>query len=165
MENRSSTTECLKVIVVRCGNEEYAIPIEQTVSIEELNRVNSIPELPAYLLGLMRIRGELVPILDCQQILYNNSAKDDPNAKVIVVQDEGVYFGLLVPEAKEILDIQSDCLTAKELMAFSKTPYFSSVANLENRMIIMIDPTTLLETLAGIEDIKKYVEQQVSEDI
>ena len=155
--------EHMKAIVIRCGNEEYAIPVEQTVSIEELEHVNPIPHLPDYLLGLMRIRGELVPILDFQQILYRTSAKDDPNAKVVVVQTEGVFFGLLVLEAKEILDITTDCLTTQGLMAYSKTPYFSSVANLENRMITMIDPKVLSETLAGMEEITEYVEQQVSE--
>ncbi|WP_432355402.1 chemotaxis protein CheW [Sporosarcina sp. A2] len=153
----------LKAIVVRCGNEEYAIPVEQTVSIEELEKVNPIPHLAEYLLGLMKIRGELVPILDFQQILYGNSAKDDPIAKVVVVQTEGVFFGLLVLEAKEILDIDEDSLTTKGLMAYSKTPYFSSVANLENRIITIIDPTILSETLAGMEDITDYVGQQVSE--
>ncbi|MGG0642941.1 chemotaxis protein CheW [Sporosarcina gallistercoris] len=157
--------ESTKAIVVRCGNEEYAIPVEQTVSIEELQQVNPIPHLPEYLLGLMKIRGELVPILDFQQILYGNSAKDDPNAKVVVVQTEGVYFGLLVLEAKEILDIAADTLTSKALMAYSKTPYFSSVANLENRVITMIDPTILSNTLAGMDDITEYVDQKVSENV
>ena len=155
----------MKAIVIRCGNEEYAIPVEQTVSIEELEHVNPIPHLPDYLLGLMRIRGELVPILDFQQILYRTSAKDDPNAKVVVVQTEGVYFGLLVLEAKEILDITTDSLTTQGLMAYSKTPYFSSVANLEDRMITMIDPKVLSETLAGMEDIAEYVDSQLSENV
>ena len=155
----------MKAIVIRCGNEEYAIPVEQTVSIEELEHVNPIPHLLDYLLGLMRIRGELVPILDFQQILYRTSAKDDPNAKVVVVQTEGVYFGLLVLEAKEILDITTDSLTTQGLMAYSKTPYFSSVANLEDRMITMIDPKVLSETLAGMEDIAEYVDSQLSENV
>lgn len=157
--------ENMKAIVVRCGNEEYAIPVEHTVSIEELEKVNPIPHLPEYLLGLMKIRGELVPILDFQQILYGSSVKDDANAKVVVVQTEGVYFGLLVLEAKEILDIESDTLTSKALMAYSKTPYFSSVANLENRVITIIDPTILSNTLAGMDDITDFVEQKVSENV
>ncbi len=164
MERRGEDMGSMKVIVVRCGNEEYAIPVEQTVSIEELEKVNPIPHLPEYLLGLMKIRGELVPILDFQQILYGNSAKNDPNAKVVVVQTEGVFFGLLVLEAKEILDIAEDTLTSKGLMAYSKTPYFSSVANLENRIITIIDPTILSETLAGMEDITDYVGSQLTEN-
>ena len=64
----------LKAVVVQCGNEEYAIPVESVVSIERLEQVNPIPHLPDYMLGLMRIRGELVPIMDFEQILYGRSA-------------------------------------------------------------------------------------------
>lgn len=163
-ESMISNMEQVKVVVVRCGNEEYAIPVEQTVSIEELEKVNPIPHLPSYLIGLMKIRGELVPILDFQQILYGNSAQEDSNAKVVVVQTEGIFFGLLVLEAKEILDISADRFTTQGLLAYSKTAYFSSVANLENRMITMIDPTELSNTLNGMEEIKGYVKQALSED-
>ena len=57
------------------------------------------------MLGLMRIRGELVPILDFEQILYGRSAKGNEEARVVVVQTENLYIGLLVLDAKEILDI------------------------------------------------------------
>ena len=83
---------------------------------------------------------------------------------MVVVQTEGVYYGLLVLEAKEILDITTDTLTTQGLMAYSKTPYFSSVANLEDRMITLIDPTVLSETLVGMDEITDYVEQQVVEN-
>ena len=82
----------IKAVIIQCGQEEYALPVETVVSIEKLERVNPIPHLPEYMLGLMRIRGELVPILDFQQILYGNSAKDDPNAKVVVVQTENPIY-------------------------------------------------------------------------
>src|SRR5690606_41243124 len=91
----------IKAVIVQCGQEEYALPVETVVSIEKLERVNPIPHLPDYMLGLMKIRGELVPILDFQQILYGNAAKEDPNARVVVVQTENLYIGLLVLDRSE----------------------------------------------------------------
>ena len=61
------------------------------------------------MLGLMRIRGELVPILDFEQILYGKSAKEQANARVVVVQTENLIHRLLVLDAKEILDIPERC--------------------------------------------------------
>ena len=60
-----------KAVVFFCGKEQYAVPVEQVVSIEKLERVTPIPHLPNYLLGFTRIRGELIPIIDFQTILYN----------------------------------------------------------------------------------------------
>lgn len=152
----------LKAVIVQCGNEEYAISIEAVVSIERLEHVNPIPHLPNFMLGLMRIRGELVPILDFEQILYGKSAKGREDARVVVVQTGSLFMGLLVLDAKEILDIPGSALTSSALMAYSRTPYFTSVANLENRMITVVNPEILSKTLAGMDEISDYVEAQLA---
>ena len=152
----------LKVVIVQCGNEEYALPVDSVVSIERLEQVNPIPHLPDYMLGLMRIRGELVPILDFEQILYGRSAKSEPDARVVVVQTTKLFIGLLVLDAKEIIDIPENTLTDTSLMAYSRTPYFKTVANLEDRMVTVVDPEVLSETLAGMDEIGAYVEAQAA---
>lgn len=152
----------LKVVIVQCGNEEYALPVDAVVSIERLEQVNPIPHLPNYMLGLMRIRGELVPILDFEQILYGRSAKEEPDARVVVVQTEKLYIGLLVLDAKEIIDIPVHTLTDSSLMAYSRTPYFKTVANLEDRVVTVVDPEVLSQTLTGIDEIGAYVEAQAA---
>lgn len=154
----------LKAVIVQCGNEEYAIAVDAVVSIERLEQVNPIPHLPDYMLGLMRIRGELVPILDFEQILYGKTAKGCEDARVVVVQTASLYIGLLVLDAKEILDIPESTLTSSGLMAYSRTPYFTTVANLENRMITVVDPEILSQTLAGMDKIGEYVEAQIAQE-
>ena len=154
----------LKAVVVQCGNEEYAIPVEAVVSIERLEQVNRIPHLPEYMLGLMRIRGELVPILDFEQILYGRSAQGLGDVRVVVVQTARLFIGLLVLDAKEILDIPEDVMTSAGLMAYSRTPYFTTVANLENRMITVVDPEILSKTLAGMDEIGDYVLSQLAQE-
>ena len=155
----------LKAVIVQCGNEEYAISVDTIVSIERLETVNPIPHLPSYMLGLMRIRGELVPILDFEQILYHRSALGHDEVRVVVVQTQKLHIGLLVLDAKEILDIPENTLTTSGLMAYSKTPYFTAVANLENRMITVVDPEILSQTLSGIDEISAYVDSKLSEEV
>lgn len=155
----------LKAVIVQCGQEDYALPVESVITIEKLEKVNPIPHLPEYMLGLMKNRGELVPILDFQQILYGNSAKDDENARVVILQTENLHIGLLVLDAKEIIDIPESKLTSSGLMAYSRTPYFTTVANLEDRMITVVDPEILSKTLAGMDAIGQYVEAQKMQEM
>ena len=150
----------LKAVIVQCGKEEYALAVDSVVSIEKMEKVNPIPHLPDYMLGLMKIRGELVPILDFERILYSKSAPDMDEVKIVVVQTEDLYIGLVVIEAKEILDIPESSLTTSGLMAYSRTPYFTSVANLEDRMITVVDPIILSNTLSGMDAIGEYVHAQ-----
>ena len=155
----------LKAVIVQCGNEEYAISVDSIVSIERLEQVNPIPHLPDFMLGLMKIRGELVPILDFEQILYNQSARNNPDARIVVVQTKALFVGLLVIDAKEILDIPESTLTTSGLMAYSRTAYFTAVANLEDRIITIVDAEVLSQTLAGMDEISDYVASQLAEEV
>lgn len=154
----------IKVVVFECGNEEYAVSIEHVVSIEKLEHVNPIPHLPNYLIGLMKIRGALVPIMDFEEILYSRSGRASEQARVITMLTEEMSIGLLVKDAKEILDISTDDLIQIGLVNYSKTKYFTGVANLENRMITLVDPSILVHSLEGIKDIQSYLESIKKEE-
>ncbi|MCG3089004.1 chemotaxis protein CheW [Sporosarcina cyprini] len=153
-----------KAVIVQCGNEEYAIAVDSVVSIEKMEKINPIPHLPEYMLGLMKIRGELVPILDFEKILYGQSAANMQEVRIVVVQTEDLYVGLVVLDAKEIMEIPESSLTTSGLMAYSRTPYFTSVANLDERMITIVDPVILSKTLAGMDEIGDYVHSQAIQE-
>ncbi|MBB4825655.1 purine-binding chemotaxis protein CheW [Sporosarcina luteola] len=153
-----------KAVIVQCGNEEYAIAVDSVVSIEKIEKVNPIPHLPDYMLGLMKIRGELVPILDFERILYGKSAPNMQDVRIVVVQTENLFIGLVVIDAKEIIEIPENSLTTSGLMAYSRTPYFTSVANLEDRMITIVDPVILSKTLAGMDEIGDYIHAQTKQE-
>ena len=159
-----SSLSSIKVVVFECGNEEYAVSIEHVVSIEKLEHVNPIPHLPNYLIGLMKIRGALVPIMDFEEILYSRSGRASEQARVITMLTQEMSIGLLVKDAKEILDISTDDLIQIGLVNYSKTKYFTGVANLENRMITLVDPSILVHSLEGIKDIQSYLESIKKEE-
>ena len=151
-----------KVVVSQCGNEDYAVGVDHVVSIEKPDHINPIPQMPEYLIGLMKIRGELMPILDFEQILYNRSGLKNENARIVTVLTKDLSYGILVREAKEILDIPDENLQQLGLMNYSKTQYFISIANLENRMITLVDPSILVKSLDGIKEIQAYLEEEKS---
>ncbi|MEG0450669.1 MAG: chemotaxis protein CheW [Lysinibacillus sp.] len=156
--------ESVKAVVFACGEEEYAVPVEQTVSIEKLEHVTPIPHLPNYLLGFTRIRGELVPVLDFERILYNRSAATELS-RIIVLNTDVVNYGLLVSEAKEILDFDESILKQMGLVNYSKTRYFTAVANLEDRMITYVDPKILVNSLDGIREIIAYLHKMLENEV
>lgn len=145
-----------KAVVFGCGTEEYALPIDQVVSIEKLERVTPIPHLPNYLMGFSRIRGELVPVIDFQRILYNRPSNGE-HVRIIVLSTDVVNYGLVVTEAKEILDFAPEQLKQMGLVNYAKTRYFTAVANLEDRMISCVDPLILVNSLEGIREIIEYL--------
>lgn len=150
-------------IVFNAGQEEYAIPVPYIISIEKYEDVNPVPHLPAYISGVVKSRGELIPVLDLGHILYNRHIENDAEVRMIVIQTEELSFSLLVNEAKEILEIPENALQQMGLVAYQKTKYFSSIANLEDRIITMIDPVSMLDVLEGVKEIKDYLNEQKQE--
>ncbi|PID23559.1 chemotaxis protein CheW [Sporosarcina sp. P7] len=150
----------MQTVIVRTGNEEYALPVESVISIEKLEYVTPIPHLPTYLLGLMKSRGELVPILDLSQILYHKATPRNIESHVVVVKTDQLEVGLLVLDAKEILELPEERLTSTALKAYSKTPYFVTVANLEDRVVTVIDPNIMTDSLHGMDEISSYMKEQ-----
>ena len=151
-------------VVFRCANEEYAVPVEQVVSIEKVSHITPIPHLPNYLKGFTKIREELVPVIDFNQILYNQASEGDLS-RIIVLKTDVINYGLVVSEAKEIYQFAEADIKQVGLVNYSKTKYFSGVANLENRMITCVDPEILVNSLAGIREIIEYLHEMLNENV
>lgn len=149
-----------KVVVFTVGKEEYAIPIENVLSIEKLEGITPIPHLPQYVSGIIKVRGELIPALDTERILYNRPVEVNDSVRIIVLQTEEMSLGILVGEAKEILDIPQEQMKQVGLIAYQKTCYFTGVANLENRLISIISPSILVKSLEGIREIQEFMKSQ-----
>ncbi|ANB55643.1 cheW-like domain protein [Anoxybacillus sp. B7M1] len=151
-----------KVVVFQLGNEQYAIPIEQVVSIEKMAAPTVIPQMPDYMLGVVRIRGELVPVLDMVKILYRHSYIQTEKTRLIVVQAEDLVVAFIADDAKEILDIPSEAMKQLNMLAYRQTPYFLGVANLPERLITLIDANRLFESLEGMQVIKERIKENQS---
>lgn len=152
-----------KSVVFGCGQEEYAVPVEQVVSIEKVEHITPIPHLPNYLLGFTRMRGELVPVIDFERILYNRPSTGDL-VRIIVLNTDVVNYGLVVSDAREIIDFDDSDLRQMGLVNYAKTQYFTAVANLENRIITCVDPKILVNSLEGIREIIEYLHKMLENE-
>jgi len=144
-----------KVVVFRTRDEEYGMPIEHVISIEKLEDINVIPNMPYYMKGVVKVRGELIPVLDTHQIFHRQHMTMDEDVKLIVIQSDDISAALIVKEAKEILDVQEDQLKSISIGAFQATKYFEAVASLEDRLITIINPTLLLASLENFTVVKE----------
>jgi purine-binding chemotaxis protein CheW len=146
-----------KVVVFRAGNEEYGIPIEHVISIEKIENINVIPNMPSYMKGVVKVRGDLIPVLDMNCIFYQTDTVVDENSKLIVVQSEEISSALIVKDAKEILDVQEEQLKSIPVGAFQSTKYFTAVISMNERLITIIHPNLLISSLDGIALVKEEI--------
>jgi purine-binding chemotaxis protein CheW len=146
-----------KFVVFQLEREQYAVPIEYVISIEKMTEPTMIPQMPDYMVGVVRIRGELVPVLDTRKLLYERPFEETDKTRLVVTMVEDVSVAFIVDEAKEILDIPEEAIKQVNMLAYRQTPYFIGVANLPERLITLIDPNQLFESLEGAKAIKEHV--------
>ncbi|PLT27850.1 chemotaxis protein CheW [Peribacillus deserti] len=152
-----------KAVVFLAGKEEYAIPIEYVYSIEKPGGITFIPQMPPYVLGLADIRGELIPLIDLENVLFQvPAAGSQADKKWILVKIDGLTAGLAVKDAKEIVEIPQESIKQIGLASYQKTSFISGVASLpENRLIAIINPDHLINSLEGIRELKAYMDEKI----
>lgn len=147
-----------KVVVFQLDDEQYAIPVEYVVSIEKMSEPTAIPHMPDYMVGVVRIRGELVPVLDTLRILYRRPYAETERTRLIVVSTEELTVAFIVDDAKEIIDLPEETIKQVNLLAYRNTPYFIGVANLPERLITLLNPNRLFASLEGATAIKEQMQ-------
>ncbi|MGM0834642.1 MAG: chemotaxis protein CheW [Bacillota bacterium] len=154
--------ESKKLVIFQANQEEYGVSVEYVVSIEKLDIVTPIPDMPIYMKGLMKVRNELIPVLDTRQVLFHDQTEMTDKSRVIVVQTTELSVALLVEDAKEILDVQKDTIKPLSLIAANSSNYISGMVNLDKRLIAVIDPGKLVDGLREMDDIKEEMEKQLA---
>lgn len=149
-----------KVVIFKVANGEYAMDVSFVISIEKEEQITPVPQLPSFVKGIRKVRDELIPVIDLQMVLYNKKTEENINNKLIVARTENISFAMIVSDAKEIIDVKEEVIKEVGISAYKKTEYITGVLNLENRLVFMLDPNILLETIDGVKEIKDYMKNQ-----
>ncbi|MCQ6278007.1 chemotaxis protein CheW [Bacillus sp. EB600] len=139
-----------KVVVVRTGNEEYAIPLQSVVSIEKIEGITPIPKMPDYVTGMIEKRQNVIPVIDLEYIFYHRFIKPDEHTRLVVVKSGEHIIGILVNEAKEIIEIPSESVKQIGLLASPATAYILGVVSLNDCLVTIINSEVLIGSLEGI---------------
>ncbi len=146
-----------QVVIFRTGTEDYAIPMHYVVSIEKTDGLSPIPQMPDYIKGVIEIREQIIPVLDLEFIFYHRFMTIDESSRLVVIQIEGVMLGILVNEAKEIIEIPSENIKRVGLISTSKTEYLEGVASLSGRLVAVMNPNNLVNSLEGINLVRDFL--------
>lgn len=149
-----------RVVVFNVAEGDYAISVNYVLSIEKVENITPVPPLPEFVKGITNVRGELIPVIDLEKVLYNRLIRESEHNKMIVLRTEELSFAIMVSDAKEIIDVTIEMTKKVGLAAYQKTSYFSDVLHLNDRLIMTIDPINLIATLDGIKEIKEYMKNQ-----
>lgn len=96
---------------------EYAVPVERVREIVRIRELTFVPRAPAWLLGVVALRGEIVEVVDLRRRLGLGASSPDRSHRIIVLHgDVDRVTGLLVDRVHEVLRVpDSEVLPAQGL--------------------------------------------------
>ncbi len=140
MENTMVSEQVLQLVTFTLEKEEYAVNILNVQEINRITEITKVPNAPDYVEGVINLRGKVIPVINLRKkfALYNKDTDD--SSRVIIMDIQGVTYGLVVDSVSEVLRIPSDIVEPPPPMASSMSSMFiKGIAKLENRLIILID--------------------------
>ena len=135
------TSQCL---TFKLADEEYGVDIMKVQEIRSWEPATSIPNTPDFIVGVLNLRGTVVPIIDLRA-RFNLDYLERGSATVIVVvkvadgNDERI-MGLVVDAVSEVYNITDEMMRATpELGGAINTEFVKGLATIDEKMIIMLD--------------------------
>ena len=127
------------------GGEEYGIDILKVQEIRGYDAVTRIAGTPAFIKGVINLRGHIVPIVDLRMKLGFERVRYDPFTVVIVLRVASRVVGIVVDGVSDTLRLAAeDIRPAPELGAAVCTEHLEGLGTVGDRMLILVDIERLL---------------------
>lgn len=131
----------------RVGDACFAVPAEGVVEVLRGGRLTQVPAAPAAILGLVHLRGRIVPVIDPAETLgIDRTRPDRPTHLVITLQDD--WYGLVIDEMLDVVEIPVDSIeqaTAPGGEATSEA--LTGVFAAPERLVHLLDPQRMIHSL------------------
>jgi purine-binding chemotaxis protein CheW len=135
-------------IIFRLGNQDYGIPI---ASVSEIARppdhITRLPKSPAFIDGVMNLRGSVVPIVDLRRRFDLNGTEQLGSRRILMLAIGGVTAGFLVDNVSRIMKVPADAIRPAPELSPEQMRLISRLINLEasDQLILLVDPAQLLD--------------------
>lgn len=141
--------ESHQVLTFVLGNETYGVDILRVQEIRGWSAVTKIPHAPPHVLGVLNLRGSIVPIVDLRMRFCLDRAEYTTVTVIIVVSVISAAgrrdFGVVVDGVSDVVDVNpEEVKAAPELGAKGATDYIRGLVPVAERMVVLLDIDRLI---------------------
>jgi purine-binding chemotaxis protein CheW len=142
---RSATQVGGEFLTFRLGGEEYGIDILRVQEIRSYEQPTRIANAPAFVKGVVNLRGVIVPIVDLRLKLGCDNAEYNALTVVIVLNVKGRVVGAVVDSVSDVLELRRDDIKpAPEMASAVDAGFITGIGSVGDRMLILMDIEALM---------------------
>ncbi len=135
-----------QMVVFGLAGEQYGVRITQVQEINRLEKITRVPRAPRFVEGVINLRGDVIPVIDLRKRFEIEFKEYNEFTRVIVSEINNKKIGIIVDEVLEVLRIGRQLVEdAPDILQDQQMHRFmDGIANLENRMIMMLNLENIL---------------------
>lgn len=139
--------------------ETFGVDVINVREVMDFTEVTKVPHSPDYMIGVINLRGSVVPVIDLKYKFGMGTAGSSGETSIVVLEipfgDELFSIGTVVDGVQEVLDLVEDQIEpAPRLGASLNTELIQGMGKVKERFVVLLDLTKLFngEELQGLVD-------------
>jgi purine-binding chemotaxis protein CheW len=137
--------ELLQLVSFNIGDEEFGVDILKVQEINRMVQVTRVPNTPDYVLGVINLRGKVIPIIDMRNRLGMATKEFDKDTRIVIVEIESKVIGFVVDAVSEVIRINKSITEPPPpMVAGIDSEYITAIGKLEDRLLILLDLRKIL---------------------
>ena len=104
--------EANQYLTFKLGDETFGLDIRKVREVLDFTNITKVPQTPAYMLGVINLRGSVVPVVDLRLKFGMTRAEKTVNSCVIIIEvemsGEKVVMGAMADAVQEVLDLEPE---------------------------------------------------------
>jgi purine-binding chemotaxis protein CheW len=137
-----------RVVVFRMAGQRYALPIDRVQEVQQIVAFSTIPSGGVGILGMIDLRGRVVPVVDLRRMVGLPSAPYGLETPMLVCHRAGQLVALIVDEVEDVLGVSEECVQAPPAV-HALSSKMIGVARLTDGLVYVLDIDVLLEPVGG----------------
>lgn len=138
-ESVETPMEELEMLSFRLGGEAYAVMVDDVREVLKLPDLTVVPNAPDYILGVISLRGTMLPIMDlCKRFGITAPARDE-KSRIVVVNPDEEDVGLMVDRVTGVLKIMPDDVKPTPENIEHGAEYLRGIVRKEDKLYILLD--------------------------
>jgi len=136
----------VELLCFKVASEEYAISIMDIKEIIKPREVTEVPRVPAFVRGILSLRGNIIPIFDMRVRLGLPGAASSERERVVVVKRQGGFCGVLVDEVVQVVRIAEAGIEPPPVVLEGiDRDFVQGIGRVSGRMLILLDMEKVLD--------------------
>jgi purine-binding chemotaxis protein CheW len=129
-------------VVFHLGSEQYALPVTSVVSIIRFEQPTPVPNAPAAVLGVVNLRGRVLPVVDLGQRFGGMPLKVQSLSRIVVTESAAGAAGIAVDSANEVTTFTDEQIKPipEGVLGPETARAFIGMVEREAGLVMLLDP-------------------------